>query len=253
MKTWINIFIAEGIKQKRSLTVLVILLAPGLMVIFNLLLGLSGYYGRQESGAEIMKTILNNSLNLWALIMLPMSMALLTALNANVEYRNNQWKYLYTLPVSPWKVMMAKWVTNVAMAAFSHLLYFGLIIATGLYLCTVNGQSFAGSLDYLYLFQHLGIIFLASILLITIHTIAALTLENFLTAMAFGTMMMISNYFVAQSEKYGIFSPWAYPMRLNHFMTSDVYFWPILGLNLLGSVIVAAVAMKALTMRQVLT
>jgi lantibiotic transport system permease protein len=253
MLEWINIFIAEMIKQKRSLTILVIFLAPGLMVIFNLLVGLSGIYGEMESGQQIMTSVVHNSLNLWALIMLPMAMTLLTALNANVEYRNNQWKYVYSLPVSPWKVMMLKWLINIAMAAFTHLLYFGLIILTGLYLCTVNGKSFVGSLDYIYLLQHLGIIFMGSILLTTIHTLAALTLENFLTAMSFGTLMMISNYFVAQSVKYGVFSPWAYPMRLNRFMTDDPYFWIILAVNLIGSFLLATIFLKVLSKRQILT
>ncbi len=251
MLEWINIFTAEALKQKRSLTGLILILAPGLMTIFNVLVGLGGYYARASSGAEIMKTVVNNSLNLWALIMLPMAMTLMTALNANVEYRNNQWKHIFVQPVSTWRIMMAKWLMNVTMAAVSHLIYFGLILMVGFILCTINGQSFAGSVDYELLFQRMGLLFLGSLLLITIHTLTALSLDNFLTVMAFGTMMMISNYFVAQSEKYGIFSPWAHPMRLQRFMMEDPYFRVLLAANIIGSVLLAAGVIKLLTKRQI--
>lgn len=251
MLEWINIFTAEALKQKRSLTGLILILAPGLMTIFNILVGMGGYYAAESSGTEIMKTVVNNSLNLWALIMLPMAMTLMTALNANVEYRNNQWKHIFVQPVSTWRVMMAKWMMNMSMAALSHLIYFALILLVGFFLCTVNGQSFAGSLDYGQLIQRMSLVFLGSLLLITIHTLTALSLDNFLTVMAFGTMMMISNFFVGRSEKYGIFSPWAHPMRLQRFMMEDPYFWVLLGVNLIGSLLLAAGVMKLLTKRQI--
>ncbi len=251
MLEWINIFTAEALKQKRSLTGLILVLAPGLMTIFNVLVGMGGYYGTKSSGAEIMKTVVNNSLNLWALIMLPMAMTLMTALNANVEYRNNQWKHIFVQPVSTWRVMMAKWMMNISMAALSHLIYFVLILFVGFFLCTINGQSFAGSLDYGLLFQRMSLVFLGSLLLITIHSLTALSLDNFLTVMAFGTIMMISNYFVGQSEKYGVLSPWAHPMRLQRFLMEDPHFWVLLAANLIGSSLLAAGIMKVLTKRQI--
>jgi hypothetical protein len=251
MIEWINIFTAEALKQKRSLTGLILILSPSLMGIFNILVGAGGYYAQMQSGADIMKTVLNNSLNLWSLIMLPIAMTLLTALNASVEFRNAQWKHIFVLPVSPWRVMMAKWIVNLGMAALSHLYYFAVILSVGFYLCTANGMSFAGSLDYSLLAQRLGITFLASLLLITIHTLTALMLDNFLIVMTFGTMMMISNYFVGQSEKYGVLSPWAHPMRLQHYLYEDPHFWVLLAANLLGSLILAMAGLKLLTKRQI--
>lgn len=251
MIEWINVFTAEALKQKRSLTGLILVLAPGLMTIFNVLVGMGGYYATKSSGAEIMKTVVNNSLNMWALNMLPMAMTLMTALNANVEYRNNQWKHIFVQPISTYRVMMTKWMMNISMAAISHLIYFVLILLVGFFLCTINGQTFFGSVDYGLLFLRVSLVFLGSVLLITIHTLTALSLDNFLSVMAFGTMMMISNYFVAQSEKYGVFSPWAHPMRLQHFLMEDPHFWFLLAANLVGSILLAAGVIKLLTKRQI--
>jgi hypothetical protein len=251
MLEWINIFNAECLKQKRSLILLLVFLAPGLMIVLNLLIGLGGYYAQQESGQQIVSTIEHNSLNLWCLIMLPIAMTLITALNANVEYRNHQWKHIYALPVPVWKVLTVKWLINVGLSALSHLIFFGLIILNSFYACASNGQAITGAIDYVYLIQHLGIIFLASILLITIHTLCALSIENFLIAMIFGTMMMVSNYFVAQSTIYGVLSPWAHPLRLHHLMTDDPYFGLILIVNILGSFLLAMVVFKILSKRQI--
>ena len=250
MIKWINLFIAETMKQKRSLTGLVIILAPVLMFIFNFMIGLGGYYGTKTNGTEIMDTILNNSLNLWALIMLPMALSLLAALNANVEFRNNQWKHIHVLSTPPWKVMLVKWVSNIAMSAMTHFFHFALIITAGFILVTINGHSFAGAVDYIYLFQHICIIFLASILVVTIQTILALIFDNFLLVMALGTVLMISNYFVAQS-RFGFLSPWAHPMRLHRYMVEDIYFWPIMVMNTLGSLIFAFFMFKTLQKRQI--
>ena len=200
MIQWINLFIAETIKQKRSLSGVVVALAPLLMLIFNFMIGLSGYYGTKSSGSEIMDTILNNSLNLWALIMRPVALSLLAALNANVEFRNNQWKHIYALPVPPWKIMSVKWVINIALSALAHFLHFTFIIAAGFILVTMNGLSFVGAVDYVYLFQHIFIIFLGSIMIVTIQTTLALIFDNFLLVMSVGTGLMISNYFIAQSR-----------------------------------------------------
>jgi hypothetical protein len=250
MIQWINLFIAETIKQKRSLSWAVIALAPLLMFIFNFMIGLSGYYGTKANGSEIMDTILNNSLNLWALIMLPVALSLLAALNANVEFCNNQWKHIYSLPIPTWKIMSVKWVINIALSAIAHFLHFALMITAGFILVTINGHSFAGAVDYVYLFQHIFIIFLGSIMIVTIQTILALIFDNFLLVMSLGTGLMISNYFIAQS-RFGYLSPWAHPMRLNRFMSEDPYFWPLIAVNTLGSLILAYWVFNILKNRQI--
>ncbi|MBI9050184.1 MAG: ABC transporter permease [Anaerolineaceae bacterium] len=250
MINWINLFIAETMKQKRSLTIVVIALAPILMFIFNFMIGLGGYYGTKAYGSEIVDTVINNSLNLWALIMLPMALSLLAALNANVEFRNNQWKQIYAFPVPTWKIMTVKWVINVAMSAMAHIFHLVLMLAAAFVLVTLNGHSFVGAMDYVYVFQHILVIFLASIMIVTIQTILALVFDNFLLVMALGTGLMISNYFVAQSS-YGYLSPWSHPMRLNRFMSEDPYFWPLLVINIFGSLILAYVAFILLKKRQI--
>ena len=250
MINWINLFIAEALKQKRSLSGLVVALGPFLMFIFNFMIGLSGYYGTEENGTGIMDTILNNSLNLWALIMLPMLLSLLAALNANVEFRNNQWKHIYALPTPIWKVMTIKWGINVGLSAIAHLLHMALILAAGFILVTINGHSFSGAVNYIYLCQHIFLIFLGSIMVVTLQTILALIFDNFLLVMALGTGLMISNYFIAQS-KYGYLSPWAHPILLNKLTNSDPHFWPLVAINIFGSLILAGAFFRILQNRQI--
>ena len=96
--------LVEVFKLRRSLALLLALVAPTLIavfVFFNLL--------RLEHPSP-WSMLLQTSAAIWAFFMLPMSVTALTALVAHMEHGPRSWEPLRALPVPAWHLYAAKLV-----------------------------------------------------------------------------------------------------------------------------------------------
>ncbi len=197
----------EAVKLRRSLALLLALVAPALIAIFiffNLL---------RNAHAAPWQMAVTSSAAIWAFFMLPMSVTALTALVAHTEHGPRAWDYLRALPRPRWHLYAAKATVVLAVvAAMSGLVALATLAAIELAAWIKPGTAPTGSRDlgdYLWL---LGRIFLASWLLVAVQLWIALRYSSFVPALAVGiggTFFAV----VATSAKIGALMPWQIPVN----------------------------------------
>ena len=197
----------EAVKLRRSLALLLAVVAPALIAIFvffNLL---------RVDRAIPWQTTAQTSAAIRAFFMLPMSATALTALVAHTEHGPRAWDYLRALPRPRWHLYAAKATVVLAVVAAMSLLLAGATAAAieaAAWLkpqITPTGPRDGGG--YLVL---LGRVFLSAWLLVAVQLWIALRYASFVPALAVGiggTFFAV----VATSARLGAFMPWQIPVN----------------------------------------
>lgn len=198
----------EAIKLRRSLALLLVVVAPALIAVFV-------FANMLRSGGKAMpwEMLLQTSAAIWSFFMLPMSVTALTALVAHTEHGPRAWDTLRALPVPRWHLYAAKAVGVLAMVMVMSALLAGLTFAA------VNAAAWikpaiapTGVPDVVAYLALLGRIFLAAWLLVAVQLWIALRFASFVPALATGiggTFFAV----VASSAEIGIVLPWQIPIN----------------------------------------
>lgn len=204
---FITTLAVETFKLRRSLALLLALVAPLLVAIFV-------FFNLIRSGKPASWTMtLQMSSAIWAFFMLPMSITALTALLAQTEHAVRAWEYLRALPRPRWHLYAAKAVCALAVVMMMQFLLAALtplaVLTAGLVKPSVAATGTPDMVAYL---QLLGRIFLASWLLVAVQLWVALRYISFVPALALG---IAGTFFavVATSAKAGIWMPWQIPVN----------------------------------------
>lgn len=232
----------ELFKLRRSLALLLALIAPALIalfVFFNLL--------RMEKPAP-WDMMLQSSAAIWAFFMLPMSVTALTALIAQMEHSARSWDGLHALPLPRWQPLAAKLIC-VLWVVLAMSLWLALLTPLAVWAASLLKPAGAvtGELQlapYLYL---LGRIFLAAWLLIAVQLWMALRYASFVPALALGiggTFFAV----VATSAKIGALMPWQIPV--NQLATDPARADFTLALGFAGGAIALALMLWRLSRRE---
>ncbi len=197
----------EAIKLRRSLALLLVVVAPALIavfVFFNLL---------RAEHAMPWPMLLQTSAAIWAFFMLPMTVTALTALVAHTEHSPRAWDTLRALPVPRWHLYAAKAVGVLTLVvAMSALLAMLTLAATAAAAWFKPAIAPTGAPDLAAYFVLLGRIFLASWLLVAVQLWIALRFSSFVPALATGiggTFFAV----VATTAKIGVVLPWQIPIN----------------------------------------
>lgn len=197
----------EAAKLRRSLAMLLAVVAPALIAIFvffNVL--------RNNHAAPWQMTV-QTSAAIWAFFMLPMSVTALTALVAHTEHGPRAWDYLRALPRPRWHLYAAKATVVLALvAAMSALLAVATVAVIEIAAWIKPTIAPTGSRDYGHYLDLLGRIFLSSWLLVAVQLWIALRYSSFVPALAVGiggTFFAV----VATSAKLGALMPWQIPVN----------------------------------------
>ncbi|HHH81941.1 MAG TPA: hypothetical protein ENL35_03015, partial [Chloroflexi bacterium] len=124
---------------------------------------------------------------LWTLFLLPLFIALETAFLGGPEHSSGAWKHLFALPIPRWAIYDAKLLVAKALIAVSTLVLCTSDIVMGLILRTFKpGIGFEAPIPWGRLGAYALRVYLASCLMITIHTWIALRWSNFALALGVG-------------------------------------------------------------------
>jgi len=197
----------EAFKLRRSLALLLVVVAPALIAVFiffNLL------RGEHPMPWEL---VLQTSAAIWAFFMLPMSVTALAALVAHTEHGPRAWDTLRALPLPRWHLYAAKAVGILALVLAMSLLLAALSFAAIALAGWVKPAiAPSGTPDVLAYLGLLGRIFLAAWLLVAVQLWIALRFSSFVPALATGiggTFFAV----VASSAKIGVVLPWQIPIN----------------------------------------
>jgi hypothetical protein len=244
---------AEWLKLRRTLALWLVPIAPLVIVALQLAIVLerTGYY-RQQGFADIWENYAQQTVFLWALLMLPLFITLETALLGNLEHANQQWKHLFALPVSRGALYGAKQLIAMLLIGLSMLALYLTIVVSGLAIrLIVPGLGFEAPVPWLRLLQYVGLAYLASWLVIAIHTWVSLRWRSFVVAIAVGIGAMVVAVVIFQSG-WNRWYPWTLPGMITYSLEEGLRPWVEVGLGGLGGIAAAALGGWNVTRRDVL-
>jgi hypothetical protein len=203
---------AELLKTKRTLALWLAPLAPLVIIALQMAIVLQGHgqYRAQELtdawieyGGQIVF--------LWAILLLPLFITLETALLANLEHGNRQWKHLFALPIRRGAIYAAKQVSGMAIIGLSMAALTAYIVLSGLALRVLTpGLGFEAPVPWWDLCRIIALSYLASWLILSIHTWIGLRWESFVVASATGIAAMVIAVLMFQSD-WAAWYPWTFP------------------------------------------
>jgi pimeloyl-ACP methyl ester carboxylesterase len=123
---------SEVLKLKRTLALRLILLAPVIVALLAVFIQTAAVIsGRGDLAATLWQAHTQESLTMWAVFLMPLLIAVETALLSSIEHGERQWKHLFALPVPRFAIYAAKFVVAQALILLSTLLLTALIATSG--------------------------------------------------------------------------------------------------------------------------
>lgn len=233
---------AEMLKAKRTLALWLAPIAPLVIVGLQLAIVLQSQdYYRQQDVSEAWTHYGGQTVFLWTMLMLPLFITLETALLSNLEHGNQQWKHLFALPIPRAAIYAAKQVSAMALIAVSMVSLYVLMVLSGLGLRLVApGLGFEAPVPWVEYLQYVALAYLASWLIISIHTWIGLRWHSFVVASAVGIGAMVIAVFLFSSD-WNQWYPWTLPGLVQYNLEEGLSFWPQLLLGSVGGVVAALV------------
>jgi len=207
LKALLTATAGEFSKLSRTLAMALIFAAPALIAVFSLANQL-----RSKQPTDWMVWMVGAA-SIWAYFMLPMALAALSALMANMEHSVRMWDHLRAMPTARWVHYGAKAICLICILAFMTIAVPTMVwgaISIGSMIDPRTVPS--GTLDLHSVATNSGRLFFSSLLLAAIQLWVALRFASFVPAIVVG---IAGTFFavVAPSAKIGIYSPWQIPLN----------------------------------------
>lgn len=204
---------AEILKTKRTLALLMTLLAPAVIAVIQFAMYMQNrdYYLTHVDHNQWL-TLNQNSMVFWSLMMMPLFVTLETALMSGLEYGRKNWTLLYTMPVPRWAFYAAKEAICMALIGISILVMWGYAVLVGLILQAIEPAYGlrADLIPWKEMWTGYTLVYLAAFLIISIHLWVSSRWPNFVVAIGFGIAATVTAVLIFQSD-WGRFFPWTMP------------------------------------------
>ena len=191
--------LAELLKLRRSLALLLCLAAPFFVVVMVTVMALD------RKSPVPLEMLGINATALWAFAMLPLSITALSVLMAQMEHGPKTWDHLLTLPGARPRVFIAKALMMLALVAAMQTLLFLLMVAAIPLITSLHDVT--GTFDPAALAATLAKMFVAAGLVCMIQLWVALRFRSFVPPLVLG----IGGTFAAvaaTSARQGAYFPW---------------------------------------------
>jgi hypothetical protein len=203
---------AELLKLKRTLAFRVIFVLPFLVATLQFFI--AWRTKKFPADFNLWDTMTTSSLQIWAVFMLPLLITLETALLNGIEHGDKQWKHIFALPVPRYSVYFAKVIVAQVLILISTFILAGLIVAVGIAAMQVRAElAGAGPPPYGWIAKNASLVWLASWLIISIHTWVSMRWSGFPIPLGTGIAGTFFALFAA-SASVGKYYPWLLPMNI---------------------------------------
>jgi hypothetical protein len=243
----VNALYAEGLKLRRTRALWLAFGAPLAVVLLFVLLTIAGAF----PGDATWPRTVQGMLGLWVTLMLPLYIALETALINAVDHEARGWKHVFAQPVPRWCVHAAKLIVAVAMVGISSaVLVGGLLVAVFALehapIATPSGVV-PGRAVAVGVLRSYG----ASLAIIAVHHALSMRLRGFEWPLGIGIVATLFGTQISRSPDYWPLFPWSYPATTVLSSTHAFRLWAI-ALSVGVAVVVALVAGYSISRRDVL-
>ena len=251
MMVFLRVLSAELLKTKRTLAVWLTLLAP----LSLLLLVLALYFQQGEQRAhqdDLWHMLIQTSLVLWSLLMLPLFVTLETGLLSALEHHNKTWKQLYALPVPRWTVYASKQVIALGLIGLSMVVLAAMTVGVGLLFRVIKpAWSFNTPIPWTTLMQSVALVYLAAWLIISLHLWVSARWPSFIAAMGVGIVTTVAGVIVINSDWARVY-PWTLPGWVARGSLQGEAFAVSLALGIVGGIVIALAGGWNVIQREVL-
>jgi len=199
---------AELLKLRRTLALWMLVIAPAVVVALQFF-GALRFRGTTPPPGDGWLMLARSVTNLWAAFMLPLFVALETALLAGVEHGAHTWKHLFALPVPRWAILAAKLLVAVACVVLAGAALIVEVAAAGHTLRILKPAFGLGpAVPWAQLLRQVGLVSAGALLMTVIHTWLAVRWPSYTAALATGVVGTFVTLF-AISGTLGKYWPWA--------------------------------------------
>ena len=213
MKAFGRALSAELLKTRRTLALVMTLLAPAVIAViqFAMYVQNQDYYLSHVDQNQWL-TLNQNSMVFWSLMMMPLFVTLETALLSGLEYGRKNWTLLYTMPVPRWAFYAAKEAISMALIGISILVMWGFALLVGLILQEIEPAYGlrADLIPWRQMLTGYTMVYLAAFLIISIHLWVSSRWPSFVVALGTGIAATVTAVLIFQSD-WGRFFPWTMP------------------------------------------
>lgn len=230
---------AERLKLRGTLALWMCLVAPGLVVaVVVLQLVFSDLRGPPRPPDEAWERMAQGVMALWAFLMVPLFVTLEAALLGALEHGNHQWQRLLALPLPRSTHYLAKLLTLGTLVLLAQAALVVMIPMGGWVLMVFQpALGLAGAPPWEFLVRTGAAIFVASWLIVSLHTWVALRWRSFAVACGLGMGATVMGFLIGQSAKFGPWYPWSLPVQT---MSKAGVQTGVLALSVAGALLVAA-------------
>lgn len=215
---FITLLRVELLKTKRTLSLLIMFACP-LMVAA--LLGLISFNQEQTIDESFSWSFLWLSATaIWSYFMLPLYIALVTALLNQTEHKVAGWRFMHSLPLSSvmlfWVKAILAWLFLVGASASLYVFTLGV---SGL-LVLFKGWPVDGIFAFPY-WQILLKTAVTALPILLIQHIMSWRFTNMVAPLALGVIATMGITQVGSSQEYWVYYPWSYVLIANNNLSPD--------------------------------
>lgn len=213
MHAFVHIFSAEWLKKKRSLAAWLVIagaLFPPLLSAIVFVVHPQQLINMHQS-PEFWKLVCRNSWQIMFIMLLPMGIVLAVSLVTQLEFKNNGWKQLHSLPVSFRHIYFSKLAVLLLMLLQLFVLFnIGIYLSAFIPSLLVKVIPFPDHpIDASFFLQQNGWFFVLSLPMVAIQYLLSMQFKNFLVPLGIGLALVVSGLF-AISWRYSYILPQAY-------------------------------------------
>jgi hypothetical protein len=212
MTSLFRAFHAELLKLKRTIAFRVIFVLPFLVALLQFFI----VWRPKKFGPtfNLWHTLPMNSLQVWAVFMMPLLITLVTALLNGIEHSDKQWKHLFALPVPRHSIYFSKLAVAQGLILVSTIVLSVLTILVGVAATYMKPDlANAGPIPYAWMAKQTAYVWLASWLIVAIHTWISMRWSGFPIPLGAGIGGTFFALFAA-SAAVGKYYPWLLPMNI---------------------------------------
>ena len=238
MMTIVQTLRAEALKVRRTRAVWLAFGAPLSVVALYLLLIVSGAVDPAATGWVQTSMAM---LGMWTFLMLPLYIALETALINAIDHDARGWTHLFALPVPRGAIHAAKLCVALALVGLSSV-----VLAAGLLGTVAVLQSAGIAPEAPVPWQHIlwGVArgYGGALGIVAIHHSLSLRLRGFEWPLGIGIVATIFATQISRSSAYWPFFPWSYPTVATSVSDPQARLWAILLSGILALVVAVVAA-----------
>lgn len=210
MKPLLILLRVELLKMKRSLALLMVLACPAMVVLLNTGMLLKSPHWH-KGGAAMWQGFWAGNLALWAYFMLPLFIALLTALLNQQEHKHAGWRLMLCLPLTPAALFFCKAILAFGFVCIGNACLWLFCFSVELLLRSPSAAGSAHVWGALALLK----ICLACLPVLIIQHAVSWYYANIVAPLALGVCATMAVLQLGNSE-YWVYFPWSYSLMASN-------------------------------------